>query len=67
MDNVPQQYLNMMPDGLIIEWAGRRKFYEAIEEIGDSIWFILIFLWFIRILSINEVISLSSWQIQLLS
>lgn len=65
MDNVPQQYLNMMPDGLIIEWAGRRKFYEAIEEIGDSIWFILIFLWFVRIMSINEVISLSSWQIQL--
>lgn len=65
MDKIPQQYLNMMPDGLIVEWAGRRKFYEVIEELGDSIWYILILLWFVRILVINEVVSITYWQVQL--
>ena len=65
MFKIPDKYLKRIPEGLIIEWAGRKKFFEVIEELWDSLWYILVFLWFIRILYYFEVIDINSWQVQI--
>ena len=65
MRRIPEKYIKRIPEGLIIEWAGRRKFYEVVEEVTDAVWYILCFLWLVRILNYFEVIDTSSWQIQL--
>lgn len=50
-----------MPEGLIVEWAGRRKFYEVIEEITDFVWRSLVVLWMYRVLLFFGVIDFG-WQ-----
>lgn len=65
MFKIPEKYHKRIPEGLLIEWAGRRKFFEVIEELTDSIWYIFIFLWLVRIFYYFEVIDINSWQIQI--
>lgn len=65
MFNIPEKYLKRIPEGLIIEWAGRRKFYEVVEELTDSIWHIIILFWIARVLNYYEIIDIRNWEVQL--
>jgi hypothetical protein len=59
--NIPEKYLNRIPEGLIIEWHGRRKFYEVIEEITDALWYIFLILWVYRLLIYSGLVAYH-WQ-----
>lgn len=39
---LPDKY--QIQDGLVPEWIGRREFYEVVEELGDSLWWLGVFL-----------------------
>ena len=61
---IPEKYRNSIPDGLIVEWAGRRKFYEVVEELGDAIWYMICAAWIFRVLVYFEAIDWN-WKTQL--
>lgn len=65
MWTIPEKYLKRIPEGLIVEWAGRRKFFEVVEELTDSIWYIIMLFWTARMLIYFEIIDINSWQVQL--